>query len=223
MSMNLTGSALHHVQQQHPSHGTPPSNVPQQSGLNQMNQPPSNHRQPTMQSMPPTSSQLSSQMSSQMSQMPPSSYSMGSQGSNYPPPGTQPQWFGHPIAAPQASHPVVPPPPAHPQPQRSPSIPPDQWDEMYLSVLHTQDTNKLRELLATTDPDMIMPLNGNSLVSQAVILTLVHRVSIDVVIDVIFTDSICLAGLDCRRDQRDRRDFQNIPLVVAETSGYIAS
>jgi hypothetical protein len=174
MSMNLTGSVIHHVQQQHPTHGSPASNVPQQPGLNQMNQPPSNQRQPSMQSIP--SSQISSQLSSQMSQIPPS-YTMGSQGSAYPPQGTQPQWFGPPIAAPQASHPIVPPPPAHPHPQRSPSIPPDQWDELYLSVLHTQDPNKLRELLATTDPDMIMPLNGPSLVSQAVILTLVHRLA----------------------------------------------
>ncbi|KAE9394980.1 hypothetical protein BT96DRAFT_966810 [Gymnopus androsaceus JB14] len=177
MSMNLTGSALHHVQQQqHPRHGSPASNA-QQPGMNQMNQQPPSHRQPTLQSMPSSSSQIaSSQISSQLASQMPSSYTMGAQGSAYPPQGAQAQWFGT-IAAPQASHPVVPPPPAHPQPQRSPSIPPDQWDEVYLSVLHTQDTNKLRELLASTDPDVIMPLNGPSLVSQAVILTLVHRLA----------------------------------------------
>ncbi|KIK63644.1 hypothetical protein GYMLUDRAFT_40712 [Collybiopsis luxurians FD-317 M1] len=176
MSMNLTGSTLHQIQHPAPTHGSPASNVSQSSGLNQMNQPPASHRQPNLPSLPSTSSQISSQLSSQLpSQMP--QYSMGTQGSSYQPQGTQPQWFSHSIAAPQASHPVVPPPPAHPQPQRSPSIPPDQWDEMYLGVLHTQDTNKLRELLATTDPDLIMPLNGTPLVSQAVVLTLVHRLA----------------------------------------------
>jgi len=35
----------------------------------------------------------------------------------------------------------------------------------------------LRELLASTDPEHIMPLNGPPLVSQAVVLTLVHRLA----------------------------------------------
>ncbi|KAJ3815773.1 hypothetical protein EV368DRAFT_44285 [Lentinula lateritia] len=162
MSMNLTGSALHQIQHQQPVHGSPASGMPSQ--------------------LPPQlPSHLSSQHSSQKmtSQLPPS-YSMGNQGSSYPPPQAvqpQPQWYNHPIAAPQASHPAVPPPPAHPQSQPSPSIPPDQWDEMYLSVLHTQDTNKLKELIVSTDPELIIPLNGTPLVSQAVILTLVHRLS----------------------------------------------
>ncbi|KAJ3889320.1 hypothetical protein GG344DRAFT_51895 [Lentinula edodes] len=167
MSMNLTGSALHQIQHQQPVHGSPASGVSQQSGLTQLNQPPANHRQASMQSI---------QSSSQL----PPSYSMGNQASSYPPPQAvqpQQQWYNHPIAAPQASHPAVPPPPAHPQSQPSPSIPPDQWDEMYLSVLHTQDTNKLKELIASTDPELIIPLNGTPLVSQAVILTLVHRLS----------------------------------------------
>lgn len=90
-------------------------------------------------------------------------------------------WFASGIAAPQASHPATlpQPPPPQPQPQqeRTPPIKPEQWDEMYLGVLHTQDASKLRELLSHTNPELIMPLNGNSLVSQAVILTLVHRLS----------------------------------------------
>jgi hypothetical protein len=53
---------------------------------------------------------------------------------------------------------------------------PEQWDEAYLSVLQTQDGKKLQDLLARTNPEVIMPLNGPCLVSQAVILTLVHRV-----------------------------------------------
>ncbi|KAJ3840135.1 hypothetical protein F5878DRAFT_614147 [Lentinula raphanica] len=183
MSMNLTGSALHQIQQHQPGgHGSPASNVPQQSGLTQMSQPPANHRQGSMQSIQSSTTQMSSQLSSQQlpSQLPPS-YSMGPQNSSYPHPSQAsqlpPQWYNHPIAAPQASHPAVPPPPAHPPNQRSPSIPPEQWDEMYLSVLHTQDTNKLKDLITSTDPDLIVPLNGTPLVSQAVILTLVHRLS----------------------------------------------
>ncbi|KAF7338662.1 hypothetical protein MVEN_02092700 [Mycena venus] len=63
------------------------------------------------------------------------------------------------------------------QQERTPPIKADQWDEVYLGVLHTQDPSKLRELLSHTNPELIMPLNGPTLVSQAVILTLVHRLS----------------------------------------------
>ena len=50
------------------------------------------------------------------------------------------------------------------------------WDDSYLNVLGTQDTRQLRELLARSNPDVVMPLKGQSPLSQAVILTLVHRV-----------------------------------------------
>ena len=52
----------------------------------------------------------------------------------------------------------------------------DDWDEMYLQVLQNPDNRQLRELLARTSPDLAMPLNGNGPLSQAVILTLIHRV-----------------------------------------------
>jgi hypothetical protein len=55
----------------------------------------------------------------------------------------------------------------------------DQWDELYLGVLTSQDVGKLRDLLARTNPEIVLPLNSAPLVSQAVILTLVHRVHID--------------------------------------------
>ncbi|KAF7295306.1 hypothetical protein MIND_01069900 [Mycena indigotica] len=88
-------------------------------------------------------------------------------------------WYGPPIAAPQASHPAtLPQPPPQPtQQERSPPIKAEQWDDIYLGVLHTQDPTKLRELLSHTNPELIMPLNGPTLVSQAVILTLVARLS----------------------------------------------
>jgi len=44
-------------------------------------------------------------------------------------------------------------------------------------VLGTQDPRQLRELLSRSNPDVIMPLKGSPPLSQAVILTLVHRLS----------------------------------------------
>ena len=98
------------------------------------------------------------------------------------PPPPQPQlhqqWYSG-IAAPQASHPAtIPQPPAtQAQSERSP-VKVDQWDEIYLGVLHSQDPTKLRDLLSRTNPDVVLPVGGPPLVSQAVILTLVHRVSV---------------------------------------------
>ncbi|KAF9567613.1 hypothetical protein CPC08DRAFT_740144 [Agrocybe pediades] len=91
----------------------------------------------------------------------------------------QQPWYPPTIAAPQASHPAqLPQPPAsQPQQERTPPLKADQWDENYLGVLHSQDPSKLRDLLSRTNPDLVFPLNGTPLVSQAVILTLVHRLS----------------------------------------------
>jgi len=47
---------------------------------------------------------------------------------------------------------------------------------MYLDVLTSQDPTRLRSLLSRTNPEVVVPLSGTPLVSQAVILTLVHRV-----------------------------------------------
>lgn len=95
-----------------------------------------------------------------------------------PQPQIHQQWYSG-IAAPQASHPAtIPQPPAsQPQQERTPPVKADQWDEIYLGVLHSQDPIKLRDLLSRTNPDVVLPLNSTPLVSQAVILTLVHRVS----------------------------------------------
>lgn len=88
-------------------------------------------------------------------------------------------WYPPTIAAPQASHPATipqPPPTQTSQDRTPPPIKAEQWDEVYLGVLQTQDATKLQDLLGHTNPDVIMPLSGPCLVSQAVILTLVHRV-----------------------------------------------
>lgn len=97
----------------------------------------------------------------------------------YGPPQQPPQqttmqgsWFPSGIPAPQASHPALPPPT-----QQTPPAPSEEsWDDTYLSVLGTQDLRQLRELLARSNPEIVMPLKGQSPLSQAVILTLVHRV-----------------------------------------------
>ncbi|THV07877.1 hypothetical protein K435DRAFT_772233 [Dendrothele bispora CBS 962.96] len=157
LSMNQPSGLLHHIQQAPPTHSSPGSGVTSnQSHLRQQpNLPPS--------SIPSSSTSHVSSFNNHTNFQP-----------QAPPP--QPQWLPPTIAAPQASHPAtIPQPP--PQPDRSPPVKSDQWDEVYLSVLHTQDISKLRELLARTNPEVIMPLNGQPLVSQAVILTLVHRLS----------------------------------------------
>ena len=82
-------------------------------------------------------------------------------------------WFNANIAAPQASHPTAPPPV---QSHTSPA-PTEEWDESYLAVLSAQDLRQLRELLARSNPEVIMPLNTTPPLSQAVILTLVHRLA----------------------------------------------
>ncbi|KAI0035754.1 hypothetical protein K488DRAFT_42648 [Vararia minispora EC-137] len=89
-----------------------------------------------------------------------------------PPPSMQGAWFQSSIPAPQASHPALPPPTHHSPPTQA-----EEWDDTYLAVLGTQDPRQLRELLARSNPDIIMPLKGQSPLSQAVILTLVHRLS----------------------------------------------
>ncbi|KAH6918752.1 hypothetical protein BKA70DRAFT_1248170 [Coprinopsis sp. MPI-PUGE-AT-0042] len=168
LTMNLSSPVnhAHHIQSVPQSQGSPAGSM--QPGLGPV------HRQPPQ----------------QMNTQPSSSYSHPQQyGPAPPPPAPQPQpaqgpvhqqWFG--IAAPQASHPAtipqpIPQPAPQPQAERSPPIKPDQWDEIYLGVLHTQNSLKLRDLLSHTNPDVIMPLNGQPLVSQAVILTLVHRLA----------------------------------------------
>ena len=86
--------------------------------------------------------------------------------------GIQGSWFPSGIPAPQASHPALPPPT-----QQSPPAPSEEsWDDTYLRVLGTQDIRQLRELLARSNPEGVMPLKGQPPLSQAVILTLVHRV-----------------------------------------------
>ena len=45
-----------------------------------------------------------------------------------------------------------------------------------MSVLGNQDLRQLRELLARSNPEVILPSSGKGPLSQAVVLTLIHRV-----------------------------------------------
>lgn len=45
-----------------------------------------------------------------------------------------------------------------------------------MSVLGGQDLRQLRELLARSNPEVILPSSGKGPLSQAVVLTLIHRV-----------------------------------------------
>ncbi|TCD61419.1 hypothetical protein EIP91_008453 [Steccherinum ochraceum] len=96
-----------------------------------------------------------------------------------PPPMHGPWFAPSQIAAPQASHPAAPPPvPAQPMMRTPPpQVQNEEWDDTYLAVLGSQDSRQLRELLARSNPDLVMPLNGGGPLSQAVVLTLVHRLS----------------------------------------------
>jgi len=85
----------------------------------------------------------------------------------------QQSWFNTAIVAPQASHPTAPPPVQ----SHTPPVQTEEWDDSYLSVLATQDLRQLRELLSRSNPEVTMPLNNTPPLSQAVILTLVHRLA----------------------------------------------
>ncbi|TFK67911.1 hypothetical protein BDN72DRAFT_842508 [Pluteus cervinus] len=167
------GSQLHHLQQQsQQAHNSPGPHIPQSQGpMTQLR----------TQNLPPTT-QPSSGFSLGSASFPPPQQQQQQQQQQQPPPPPvmHSTWFPSTIAAPQASHPATlpqPPQQTATQQDRSPPIKNEQWDELYLSVLHTQDAAKLRDLLSRTNPELIMPLNGPPLVSQAVILTLIHRLS----------------------------------------------
>jgi hypothetical protein len=82
-------------------------------------------------------------------------------------PGTQRPWFSPP---PQA-YPTLPPPT-----QKTPQASSEMWYDTHPAVLGIQDHRQLCEPLARTNPEVFMPLKGQSPLSQAVILALAHRV-----------------------------------------------
>lgn len=54
----------------------------------------------------------------------------------------------------------------------------EDWDDIFLATLQSHDPRQLRDLLARCNPDVIMPVKRElTPISQAVVLTLIHRVS----------------------------------------------
>jgi len=101
--------------------------------------------------------------------------SYGPQGSyGPPPPPAQAQnWYPAPSLPSQAT------PPSSTQ---SVGIAPsssknEDWEEVFMSVLGGQDLRQLRELLARSNPEVILPSSGKGPLSQAVVLTLIHRLA----------------------------------------------
>jgi hypothetical protein len=60
--------------------------------------------------------------------------------------------------------------------QRSPPVQHDAWEDTYMAVLGTQDPKQLRELLARSSPEVVMPMDRKGPLSMAVILSILHRV-----------------------------------------------
>ncbi|KIJ60640.1 hypothetical protein HYDPIDRAFT_98194 [Hydnomerulius pinastri MD-312] len=145
----------------------------------------SSHRLPSGSSPAPSIASMTSQPLHRQQNLPPSTQSSVYSTQAHTSYAQQPQqpmhgsWYSSPnIAAPQASHPIAPPPPPPPPAsQRSPPARSEEWDDTYLAVLGTQDPKQLRELLARSNPEIVMPLNGPGPLSQAVILTLLHRLA----------------------------------------------
>lgn len=141
-----------------PSHSSPSGSSTSYLPAGQSPMGQSHHRSGNMPPMAPTSTYQSS-----FQQGPPPSgvqwYGPNLPGQSHGPQQVVQQLQAQPVAAP-------------PAPKT------DEWDDTYLAVLSTQDLKQLRELLARSNPEIIMPSNGPGPLSQAVILTLVHRVSI---------------------------------------------
>lgn len=155
MTMNMP--AMNHPQTSLPPRGSPSSTSSNFAGQSPMNQ--SHHRSGTLPSMGPTYPSFQQQ--------------------GPPPSAMHGPWYGPGSGMPGPTQPVVP-SMANQQPIAQPPVVPktEEWDDTYLAVLGTQDLKQLRELLARSNPEVIMPTSGAGPLSQAVILTLVHRVRI---------------------------------------------
>jgi len=104
----------------------------------------------------------------------------GNYGPQGAPPPPQQNWYAASGLPPQATPPGnasnvnvnIPPP----------SSKSEEWEEVFMTVLGgNQDLRQLKELLARSNPEAILPANGKGPLSQAVVLTLLHRVSDDVI------------------------------------------
>jgi len=93
------------------------------------------------------------------------------------PPLSNTSWYTSNVPPPHSNLPPAQQQQQNPQVVRDTNSQEEDWDEVYLRVLGTQESRQLRELLGRSNPDVIMPLNSAGPLSQAVILTLIHRIA----------------------------------------------
>lgn len=170
LAMNSTGPLLN--LQQAPARNSPGASIPSsQPPLSQLHL-----RQQNQQQTAPVTSDYSHKLGTLPQQL------------QQAPQQAQPQtWYRPALAAPQASHPATlpqaPPPPlpqAQPRSQQTeikttPDTS-DTWESVFLPAVLSEDLRDLQILLARTNADVVMPLEGPGPLSQPVILTAMHRV-----------------------------------------------
>ncbi|KAI5124340.1 hypothetical protein M0805_008947 [Coniferiporia weirii] len=151
-----------------------------------MNMPTMSHPQSSIPARSSPSSSGSAFVSAGQSPMGQSLHRSGPMGPSYPPYQQAPlpsnlhnQWYGPSPNLPSGhnSQSMGPSMAQQQVVQQQPTPKTEEWDDTYLAVLGTQDLKQLRELLARSNPEVIMPSNGPGPLSQAVILTLVHRLA----------------------------------------------
>jgi len=116
-----------------------------------------------------------------------------SSASSFMPTYAQPQnngWSNNPLP-PAIQQPLGPPPsllssmppPAQAQAPAPAPAPPrvDDWDGTFLGTLGQNDPKAIRDLLARSPPDVVLPVGQTSPLSQTVILALVHRLALSLV------------------------------------------
>jgi hypothetical protein len=104
---------------------------------------------------------------------------MGQNHPNIPPPhqGSLPvpqAMYQPPLQPP--SHALQNPPQTIPQPQYRHDTPTEDWEKVFLQALSAPDIRALREVLLNCPADKVMPLNGPPLVTQTIVLSVIHKV-----------------------------------------------
>jgi hypothetical protein len=61
-------------------------------------------------------------------------------------------------------------------PQYRHETPTEDWEKIFLQALSNPDIRALRDVLAYAPADKVMPLNGTLLVTQTIILSVIHKV-----------------------------------------------
>ncbi|KAF8522117.1 hypothetical protein BU17DRAFT_87217 [Hysterangium stoloniferum] len=143
---------------QHTHHqGRVPASPPSGSGTHGHGTLPSHLRQPNYPINPPI----------------PQAY--GTQASYGPPPASQGQPYYTPTSLPGQ--------PTPPSTAQVPNVTPggsktnEEWEEIFMSILGSQDLRQLRDLLSRSKAEVVLPAGGKGPLSQAVVLTLVHRLA----------------------------------------------